>query len=843
MADFFRDYYLYLSIAPLILLGVLLFFLVKKLRFLSKLNKIERGEIYSGDLSKAELIRYYKQVERHLSNPDSPLYGRKEIGDLWVEKLIETGGVKWYNLILKHFPGDYLYPCFIQSLRKKKLFKVFQENLGEDEILTLEILGKSGESRDFDGQAASELLDRHKKTVSKLISSPLGDVRFFAYNILVHYNDRSSIESVLKGFSDSYKAVRICLVKKTRFNDREQGYRILEHLLLHDPSFSVRKEAAHRINKDFSDLKSIDPQHLTGDQAVHYISLMDLGSEKDERNALFFMESQDLSIVREAALFLEKRGVFDRYSLELHLGDKEDFERKISLMKRALSVNVSGFFENYKWEGDDRLLAAARLLKGRGDLKAMENLVSAVFARDPYDSEYSLEIYKAAALSVDGSASDECHKLKAMELKKHQDDPLTMEILLSSIPGEREFYYMNDLFYLLEMGQPFCQQLVRERLSRYDAAHILTELHDQLLDEEKPVSFRADVLIILTQFHLDYTLQMILEHLPLLSDDQLISLSLSWEKFDRDKLHYLAGVLFDSCDGDIHRSLIYSLPLWEALAYEDKILKFGGSRDWDIRKAAITKLHGMGRFTVELGLPFLNDPDFRVRAAAVSLLMDFDEEDVREVMGELLFSEEEPESVRDAVIMGLIKSDNEGSLDLLFDFFARRESHRSRILEMLSCRADSFFAGQLVRNYVKLDSSLREMIKPLFINLGMNIESSLSELLKTQSTEARKLIEEILDEGGYLDRLNEELKSPLPSKRVSAVEKLISLEKPLALKTAIMAVGDPEKAVRIAVIRALERLNSSGSALLIQELTDDPDKKVRTFALWAKERLESRNRD
>ncbi|MDC7222164.1 MAG: HEAT repeat domain-containing protein [Spirochaetales bacterium] len=842
MLDFLRGLSLYWMIIPVLFLGALIFLLIRRLRFIGKLKRIERGEIFTGDLKKSELIRYYDLVEKRLADKDSPLYGRREIGDLWVDKLIQTGGVKWYNLIVKHFPGEYLYPCFLQSLTKKKLFRVFRENLDQDDIFTLEILGKSCGSTPFDGKAASELLGEEKKILRKMASSSSADVRFFAYNILVHYEDDLSRSAVMHGFSDSHRPVRILLVEKTSFVDRNEAYRTLEHLLLHDPGLSVRTAAAKRINRDFKDLKKIDPQSMTTDQALHYISLMENDSDRDEKIALSFLESEEKSLVREAALFLEKKGVLQRFCSELHLGDGEDYERKIRLLGQAVSVNVTGFFTSYPWSGDDALLGAARLLKGRGDLRTMEKLASAVFAREPYASEFSLEIYRAVAESVDGTASDECHRIKALELKKHQDDPLIMEILLTSIPREREFYYMNDLFYLLEKGQDFCRLLVRDRLSGYEPALILTELNDQLLNEENPVRFRADVLIILIGFHLDYTLQMVLEHLPLLDEDELVRISPALEKYDREKLSRLSEVLFKSCDGDIHRSLIYSLPLDTALEYEDRIVSFLGSRDWDIRRAVLVKLYALGKLTVNSGLPLLNDPDDRVRTTAVSLLMDLDEEDVREVVKDLLFSDGESDKVKKAIITGLIKSNNPGSLDLLFDFLTREESYRPKVLELLFLRSDSFYVEGLIRNFVKGESSLREEFKPLFIHLGVSMEEPMAELLKRQSTEARKMIEEILEEGGYMDRLAVLMKSPEPEQRRRAVETLVSLETRDALKAALMAAEDPDKAVRVAVIRALEKLNTKAGAALIQELTEDPDKKVRTFALWARERLESRNR-
>ena len=820
----------------------LLFRFLRRVLFFRKLGKIERGEEFAGNLGRKNLIRYYSRVERNMSEPQSPLFRRKEIGDLWVEKLIQSGGTKWFRLIVRHFPGEYLYPCFLESLKKRMLFRVFQENLDPDDILTLEHLGRSCASQPFDGKTASELLDGHKAIVRKMIGSESGDVRFFAYNVLVHYTDDLSLKTVLKGFTDGSRPVRKLLIEKAIFDDRKEACTLLEHILFNDPSQSVRKAAAMRIKKDFGDLKSTDSKKLSADQALHYLTLMDPESDRDEKSALEFLEAEDKSLVREAALFLDKKGVLARFATELHLGDRLDFDRKVALLDQAVKVNVTGFFSSYPWNSDAALLAAAKLLKGRGDLDILEKMASSVFSRDPYGSEFSLEIYRTLANAIDGSGSDECHRMKAQELKKHREDGRIMEILLSSIPPEREFYYRDDLFYLLENGQDFCRLLVRERLRTYEPALILTMLNDQLLNEDNSVRFRSDILLIMANFHLDYTLQMILEHLPLLGEDELLEISSSLEKFSREKLRSLAEILFDSCDGDIHRSLIYALPLSESGYFRERLIAFKKSRDWDIRKAVLIKLHGMGELTLNDGLPMLNDPDEQVRMTAVSLLMDLDEEDVREVVGDLLRSEEESNGVKKAIILGLIKSENPGSLDLLFDYMGRQEKLRSPVIELLALRKDRFHVEGLVRNYVKAEPALREELKPLFIKLGMSMEESMASLLKDQSTEARTMIEAILEEGGYTDRLASRLTSPDVSQRIRAIGNLIGLERREALKAALMAAGDPENTVRIALVKALEKLNTPGTNRMIEELCEDPDKKVRTYAVWARERLESRNR-
>jgi HEAT repeat protein len=55
-----------------------------------------------------------------------------------------------------------------------------------------------------------------------------------------------------------------------------------------------------------------------------------------------------------------------------------------------------------------------------------------------------------------------------------------------------------------------------------------------------------------------------------------------------------------------------------------------------------------------------------------------------------------------------------------------------------------------------------------------------------------------------------------------------------------MAARDPDREVRAAVAKALERLGGPEGAELLERLEADPDPKIRKYALWALERVRAK---
>jgi HEAT repeat protein len=841
--NFFLNISPFWYIIPAFLLLFIFYLIIMRSIFKSKLKKVSQGKLSEDRLKEKDVIRYYKLVEKKLADPDSQLYMKRVIGQVWVKKLLSGGGKHWFNLIVKYFPQEFLFACFLQGLKRKSLFRVIKDFLEQDDIiLNLEALGKSCASEPFDGRKAAQLLGDKKKELGLLTGSAMGDVRFFAYSILIYFEDSQSIQSVLGGFTDSHKPVRMLLVEHAIFRTREEGYEKLKNILLSDPSQTVRTMAGKRINHKYNDLKDFDITQLNREQIIHLISLMSENSDRDEKTAIALLETEDNTLIFEAASYLNRKGVLKRFLQELYPGDSYDFNRKIHLLKLAASVNVTDFFsDKTSWEREGSLLGAALILKGRGDLKWLEWLAQRVFSRDPYGTDYSLELYQSTLEAIDITGSDKCHQMKAMELKKHEDDPLILEILLSTIPVEREFFYMDDLFYLLENGQTFCQKLVRDRLAKYNPSLILTNLYDQLLDESNNRELRAHNLMIMVELHLDYTLHLILENLPLLEDEDLLSLPVSLSGFAKEKVKELCDQLFNSCDGEIHRSLILALPDELVKDYKDILLKFLKDRDSSLRKAALEKLHKLNFLSIQDGVGLLNDPHDEVRKSAAMALLEVDSSDILDMVGELLKSDDEVSLVKEAILRGLFHSRSSDALKLFFHQLTLSNEFKSFILDLLPTGNNKFYIENLARFYEESSPPLRKELAPSLIKIGSAMEDDLLSIIGDQSSKAREILVDLLKETGYISRLISQMKSPRVEDRIRVVEMLVYLNDRESLKAAVLAAGDPADRVRIAVIRALEKIDTAGGTNVLNELKNDPDKKVRHYAQWALERLKAKS--
>jgi HEAT repeat protein len=60
-----------------------------------------------------------------------------------------------------------------------------------------------------------------------------------------------------------------------------------------------------------------------------------------------------------------------------------------------------------------------------------------------------------------------------------------------------------------------------------------------------------------------------------------------------------------------------------------------------------------------------------------------------------------------------------------------------------------------------------------------------------------------------------------------------------AFRGLVLAAKDPDQEVRVCVVSALEKLSSSESRDILENLKNDPDNRVRKYTHWALERLDS----
>lgn len=803
------------------------------LPFLWNLKGIIRGRKGWDSLNERGVYRFYTLVEKRIT-PDSPLLTHPVFTAVWLGKFRNSGGRKWLELIDRYGVPEGLFECFLICLRKASSYPALESYLDEN---GWERLGRSCPGGPFDREKGSRLTEGRKGELARLLASNRWQTRYFAYSLLMNGKDDISRGLVEKGFTDQSRVIRELLATGVSWEERERVYRRLKDLVLMDPVVKVRTAAGQRINREFSDLKDFDYTVLEGDRILSMIGMMSPDSDGDEAQAVILLDRNDDRIIWEAARFLEAKGTLSRLFRELYPGDRKGFERDTALLAKAARVNVVRFFQDKQaWERGGALLGAARILKGRGDLAYLEKLARTVFSRNPYGSALSREIYHATVEAIDVTGSDACHKLKSLELKKHRNDPFLMNLLLQSIPREREFFYLDDLFHLLEKGEPSQRTLIRKRLCRFQPSLIVTPLYDLLLNDESDLDLRGHVVLILASLGLDYTLPLILENLPLVSEEDWEALSAALENFDEDTLAPQMAILFDACDRDIHLGLIRSMPPFLAPRFEKTLLAFLDNPDGELRKAVLLGMDRWGGLPLEKGWKLLEDPLDEIREITVSQLMDGQGDKILDVLIEIIETEDESRSVKEAVVNGIFRSCSPRGWDYLFDLLTQETEWGDYFFSLLPGRADGFVLQRVIDYYRISAPPLRKRMKPVILAFGQDMDDPLRDLITSLEGKGRDILSRLLIESGYVSRLALRLNSTDRDRRIRAVEILIALGTREALKTALMAVNDPLEEVRIAVVRALERMDTPRTFALLDELAEDGNGKVRRYAQWARER-------
>ncbi len=136
---------------------------------------------------------------------------------------------------------------------------------------------------------------------------------------------------------------------------------------------------------------------------------------------------------------------------------------------------------------------------------------------------------------------------------------------------------------------------------------------------------------------------------------------------------------------------------------------------------------------------------------------------------------------------------------------------------------------------------IRENIIKAVKLMGDKVETIIEKLLFSGSKILHKHAVAILEDSGIIDLRIRQLAHRNPTIRKTAAEFLVKAGTKAAFRGIILAAKDPDKEIRIQVVKALDQMNSPKGLPIMEELKNDPDRKVRRYTLWALERYEAKN--
>jgi HEAT repeat protein len=794
-----------------------------------------------------KLIRYSKRMERYSRQMGTQIVLETGLADKWVQKLTLSKLPRRADLrrVLLYCPHSYLFKAFLAAGRYphlQKTFKNWMQNEGEEK--TIRLLAETCRGEDFDSAYGKGFLEKHGAILRELTGEPEWHARYFAYKILLLDKETLTERSMEDGINDPHSLIRKILTESISF-EHDKTWVILWDKLIHDPAYEVREAARNRITKEFTD--HYNPQNVTlnDEETARVLELLDINCQEDRTFAMFSLESLNKALRYPAAVFLEKCGVLSSLLTKNTLDDPVTMGHSISLLQKALEVNVSGFLKEYPAGDGAPLLAAARLLASHGGTP--ENvcyLAKKVFtffsSKKPEPS--TVEIYNKTLEAIIKNENFKAFEILTDELIRRETERAFLDLLLPRISNKTEAIFAPILFrYLENTAFPAREELVKI-LGTFSPDIVLPKVFNILNGSraDNPHVVRISALKILGHLHLPFCLQRIMESLPTLTTEEIEEFGRLIANYPQDMFEEKARGLLASPDARIRAALITVLPITKNESFMKEIRSSLKDVDPDVRIAAIKALLGFGEIKLlNQETSMLHDPVERVRIAAAEVIAKHGNNAAMEILKNVTIDPNETDVVKISVITGLGQAAGAEGITILVNILDSFDEFRIYAEKALAARTTRRDITQLIEIFKDAEPQLREKLIPVFKIQGRKAEPQILEILKDDVTSFKPYLVKILEETGYIDEAKRRLSNRNVEARREAALLLSLLDTLPAFRGLVLAAKDPDQEVRVCVVKALEKLKSSHGREILEKLKDDPDSRIRKYTYWALERLDS----
>jgi HEAT repeat protein len=813
----------------------------KVLRNLSndqKQNKALIGERYS----EAALLRRSRIIERYARLKGKEIISLLGMDALWIQKLLKRKGKADMLRVLEFTPETGLFSCFLVCLKKKFLFEFLKKWLDKNghDLFRMKSVALSCRGERFDGRMALELFKDRIDEIRELTADIEWNVRYFAFNLLLYDQEVQSTRALWEALTDTHPLIREIVIAHYNPGEKERFYHILFKTVCDDPAYQVRKLAWERIQKDYYDLYNLDREDLSSDQVFHVLELLKVGNKQEENFAFKFLAHENLELRFMAAQFLEKCSLLDRLFLEVDFSDMEVFNRNIDLLKKASQVNVTSFLACLnKTANKASLTIAASILVEIGDVEFISILARKVFST--YDGSKEMDkLYRLTVQCIAARGTEEALFFYKYELEKRRYQKELMAILLKLIPARAGFIVFDTLFayFLLPFFEP--KEELRLALKRMPTPGLLVKLLDILRSGQGkyPHLIRIESLKLLGELNLFYCLEIALENLTQLPLAEARDYAKVFASYPKELVVGKVERLFTTGDNLLRAMLITVLPAIGHKELGQLVRDCLKDMDPDIRIASVWALIEFNDAkALNAAFEILRDPVLRVREQAALAFGRVGSNSNLEKLKGLVFDEDEAKAVKLAAIKGLGSSPSLKSIDVLFALLDKTNTYNEEIISALAFKKEKEEMLYLIEGFKNGSPRIREAVTAVIKRNGETIEEKMLEFLKQNTHSLRAFIAEILENTGMVESTMRKLKHRDPGIRRQAAEILSLIATPKAYRGIVFAARDPDEEVRIAAVKALEKLKLEDGKKILKDLQEDPDKKVRKFTAWALEKL------
>jgi HEAT repeat protein len=845
------SYLLYIGLPIVIVAAAVGFYFRRRRRIIAKeLRRCAEThpafrESFHFTVSPEELSAHFGLVKKY-----SRLYGINfarltRLDDYWIAKLHQHPGKRLFRRVLDYSPDKGLFTCFRAALHRPKLMELFRgwtEKSGE--FMPMRSIAHSCSGRDFDGQAALTAFGDNLEELYEMTGDQEWTSRWFAVNILVYAEEERAVRALWSAFSDPSFRIRETAAALFSHEDEEAVYSQLQGLMLDDPVYRVRRTARSRIERDFTSRYRI-PEQLSKVQKLHLSELLSLSFQQDREYAFTLIDGEDEELMLEAARLLSDSGALTELFIGVFHEDARSLERAEELLTKAARVHYTGFLEALENHGNPgTILLAAHILAHYGPVRHITTLVQKVraFGEEQKTRPPLAAIYRESLLCACRRGDDTALTLVAAELADRPRDALLHETILPELPREKAHIYVDKLFSFLRNPGYRNRDTLRDNFTTIEPSLVLPELFGIIKTRDTEArEVQGEALKILSEMRMPYTIQHVLEHLPLLSLHNARRYAALLAEHSRSVYIERVRLLLAGPDSRIRSRVIASIPEELRQEFIDEIRSAVKDSDPDVRIAAALALISSGtKEDRSHCLHLLRDPVDRVREEVAATFARHTSGDTAKELRRMLFDPNEMPPVKRSLIAGLSESSDTEAVDLIIEVMAAESELQHEAALALSQKQGRNAIERILSHISSASPEVRSLLVESLKSMGESAESVLESLLFDLDHPLREVTIEVLESIGSVDNRIRHLTNRDPSVRREAAAFLHQVATKNAYRGLVQAARDPDEEVRAYVIKALDALDSDKGRALLEELQSDPERRIRTYTAWALERHRAR---
>jgi len=519
------------------------------------------------------------------------------------------------------------------------------------------------------------------------------------------------------------------------------------------------------------------------------------------------------------------------------MGDKRDFAHKNRIMKASASVGITDFLKDCIRDATrEKLLVAGTILEESGDRALIPDLMKKAIEREWGD------VYGKAVSAAVKRGSLQAKSLLGGELRKRLEDREILVDLIQQVTALDDALFIDPLLHILDRRSDVTDITCKALLTKN--SDVLTEkCITILLSSEGTYSERLKTqsLILLASLGKEYCLSVVFEHLPVLPVELMNELADILRLYPKTVLKKKMSYYLSQPDGDVRSHIIALIPKTGIKDFLPEVKRSLGDADPLVRISATYAIAEMGDSrSFSQAVSLLRDPLPEVREQVAFALGRTGKPGVLKEFSKIFNDENEVISVKRSIIRGLGASMSVPCTGLLLDFLEKEDLLADEIVELLKTHVGKANITAILERMKDSSEKQKEKISRVLLRMGLLAKPSLVELLESEFMSLKTHAGTVLDSVGGTDEEIVKLKHRDPFVRREAARTLSLIGTIKAFRGLIMASRDPDREVRVNVVKALEKLETKEGKKILKTLEEDPDIKIRKYTHWALERLRAK---